>query len=110
MSIKFTAHEGQAKISVSDNFSFPVHREFRKACDEALEIEGNTEIVVDLGGVRYMDSAALGMLLVLRERAIAQGKAVVLDHSTGTIRQVPAILNLPSSPAGSHSERGNGSP
>ncbi len=94
MSITVNVHDGQARISVSDPFSFPVHREFRKACDAALETQGNGEIVVDLGAVRYMDSAALGMLLVLRERAVAQGKSVALDHTTGTVRQVLEIANF----------------
>ena len=94
MSITVNVHDGQARISVSDPFSFPVHREFRKACDAALEAKGGEEIVVDLGAVRYMDSAALGMLLVLRERAGALGKSVALDRSTGTVRQVLEIANF----------------
>ncbi len=94
MSITVRSHEGQTRITISETFSFPVHREFRKACDEALAMHGKPEVVVDLGAVSYMDSAALGMLLVFRERAVAHGKGVVLDHCRGTIRQVLEIANF----------------
>ncbi len=94
MSISVSVVDNQARISVSDPFSFPVHREFRKACDEALEKKGVVSITVDLAAVRYMDSAALGMLLVLREKALSQGTSVLLDHCTGMVRQVLEIANF----------------
>lgn len=94
MSINVSVHENHARITVSDPFSFPIHREFRKACDEVLDKKNVSEISVDLGTVRYMDSAALGMLLVLRERAVSQGASVLLDNCAGMVRQVLEIANF----------------
>ena len=44
--------------------------------DKALGSPGTTEVAVDLGNVAYLDSSALGMLLMLRDKAKTSGKTV----------------------------------
>jgi HptB-dependent secretion and biofilm anti anti-sigma factor len=50
--------------------------------------------VVDFGRVDYLDSSALGMLLLLREKAEAAGKKVSLANLSGTVKQVLEIANF----------------
>jgi anti-anti-sigma factor len=52
------------------------------------------ELDLDLGGVDYIDSSALGMLLLLKERADTAKKPVALQNCTGTVRQVLEIANF----------------
>jgi anti-anti-sigma factor len=51
-------------------------------------------IVVDLQQVQYIDSAALGILLLLRDKAGAQGAKVELANLQGTVKDVLEIANF----------------
>lgn len=92
----------QASVSNNDNkttivlqgrFDFNAHREFREAVDKAMP-EDSREIRVDLGGVDYLDSSALGMLLMLRDKARSVSKEVVLVNARGAPKQVLDIANF----------------
>jgi len=54
----------ELRIIVSGNFDFSLHPEFRKSYQD---IDSTYNIIVDLQSTDYMDSAALGMLLLLDE-------------------------------------------
>jgi anti-anti-sigma factor len=53
-----------------------------------------SQIQVDLGGVDYLDSSALGMLLMLRDKAKGAGKEVSLANARGSVKQVIEIANF----------------
>tara|TARA_R110002094_G_scaffold219300_1_gene191198 strand:+ start:105 stop:410 length:306 start_codon:yes stop_codon:yes gene_type:complete len=46
------------------------------------------EIVVDLCAVEYIDSAGLGVLLILREAAQEKGRTITLTGMTGSVKEV----------------------
>ena len=52
------------------------------------------EITIHFGEVDYLDSSALGMLLLLREKAEGTGKSVILAGLHGTVKQVLDIANF----------------
>ena len=81
-------------VSLSGRFDFNRHREFRSACDPLLEDSQVQSVHVDLGQVDYMDSSALGMLLMLRDKAKSSGKTVCLANARGSVRQVLDIANF----------------
>jgi len=81
-------------ITLSGRFDFNRHREFRSACDPLLEDAQVQVLQVDLGQVDYMDSSALGMLLMLRDKAGAAKKQVVLLNVRGNVKQVLEIANF----------------
>lgn len=85
---------GKAVVKLQGRFDFSAHREFRTSCNSCLDDGTVKEIDVDLGGVEYMDSSALGMLLMLKERADASAKRVVLSDCRGTVKQVLDIANF----------------
>ena len=84
---------GRAVIRLQGRFDFNAHREFRDAIDAALKLDAR-EVAVDLAGVDYLDSSALGMLLMLRDKARSLGRAVVLTGSQGAVKQVLDIANF----------------
>lgn len=79
-------------IRVQDRFDFNVHRELRQAYEAQGKRFGN--YVLDLRGTTYMDSAALGMLLQLREHAGGKRQAVRLTNAQPVIRDILAVANF----------------
>ena len=79
-------------IRVQDRFDFNVHRELRQAYEAQGKRYGN--YVMDLRGTTNMDSAALGMLLQLREHAGGQRQAVRLVNAQPVIRDILAVANF----------------
>lgn len=49
---------------------------------------------LDLSGVDYLDSSALGMLILLRERAHSTGKKVILSGPNAAVRGILEIANF----------------
>jgi HptB-dependent secretion and biofilm anti anti-sigma factor len=85
--------EGRSVIQLQGRFDFNAHREFREAVDSALA-SSSREVHVDLGGVDYLDSSALGMLLMLRDKSKSAGREVALTRCAGAVKQVLDIANF----------------
>ncbi|MCB1875752.1 MAG: STAS domain-containing protein [Chromatiales bacterium] len=79
-------------IRVQGRFDFSTHREFRDAIQNCPRKP--QRYVVDLRSTEYMDSSALGMLLLLREEAGGDSQAVSLRNANPEIRQVLTISNF----------------
>ena len=84
----------QARIRLSGRFDFNSHREFKQACDGPLTELAVGEVVVDMGAVEYLDSSALGMLLILRDRGTASNKRIVIENCAGAVDEVLRIANF----------------
>ncbi|MFN3594311.1 MAG: STAS domain-containing protein [Thiobacillaceae bacterium] len=94
MQIQSAIRDGQAVMSLAGTFDFNAHRDFRQAYEELLEAQGVRSLELDFARVDYVDSSALGMLLILRDKAEARGKQVILSRPRGTVRQVLEIANF----------------
>ncbi len=80
-----------AHIRLAGHFTWEGQRSFRQVTQDML---GHTDIKAihfDLARVESMDSTALGMLLLLHERA--QGRAIVLHGMRADIRAMVDIAN-----------------
>lgn len=93
MQTSITNRDGNTVIVLNGRFDFNAHREFRETVDQAVR-EAVDKIHVDLGGVDYLDSSALGMLLMLRDKAKGAGKEVLLANARGAVKQVIDIANF----------------
>jgi anti-anti-sigma factor len=94
MDVKVITDSEKVVLRLGGRFDFNAHREFREAIDTALAANGVQRIDVDLGEVSYLDSSALGMLLMVRDRARGAGKSVSLTNTRGSVRQVLDIANF----------------
>ncbi|OIQ74036.1 putative anti-sigma factor antagonist [mine drainage metagenome] len=83
-----------AVIAPGTRFDFSTHREFRNAYETAMATPGVRAIHVDLKDVAYLDSSALGMLLLLKEKAEVHGQSVALVNSHGTVRDILDVANF----------------
>ncbi|PHV10992.1 STAS domain-containing protein [Chitinimonas sp. BJB300] len=95
MSVSVHAHDGVATISISGNFNFAVNSPFRECMQKALATPELQGIDVSLYEATYADSSALGMLLVLRDHAHAQGVTQLrIVGARGTVQQVLNIARF----------------
>lgn len=79
-------------IKVSGRFDFNLHREWRTAYEAITPNE--TSVVIDLRETEYIDSSALGMLLLLRDH-MGKGQAEVnIIGCNADIRKVLTIANF----------------
>ncbi|HEY8549201.1 MAG TPA: STAS domain-containing protein [Vicinamibacterales bacterium] len=60
----------------------------------SLIFQGETHIVLDLAGVRYIDSAGLGALIGAASNAERHGARVVLANATGRTRDLLVLTKL----------------
>lgn len=86
--------DNKATIRLSGRFDFNDHRVFKSTYVQILQQDKITTLEVDLGDVNYIDSSALGMLLLLREQALAAGKTVALVRPNKTVQQILEIANF----------------
>ncbi len=94
MTFATTLQNQSAVISVPSRFDFRLMQDFRVTADHVINRGTGSEIVVDLTRTDYLDTAGMGMLLVLRDRARAGGKAVVLAHATGAVKESLEVANF----------------
>ncbi len=82
----------EVTLTISGRFDFNAHRPFRDAY--MSHKEPGTRFVIDLGQIEYLDSAALGCLLLLREHAAGDPSRVRLTNCKPAIAKVLAIANF----------------
>jgi anti-anti-sigma factor len=92
--ITTSVENGNARISMAGRFDFNSHRQFREAYQQVLDDSTIKELEIDLGSVDYLDSSALGMLLLLREKTSAANKSLALTNCRGVVQQVLDVANF----------------
>lgn len=94
MHITVSQHDGKTTVELKGRFDFATHKDFRSACEEILKSDRAAIISVDLGEVDYLDSSALGMLLLLRSKARATNRNVELTNVRGTVLHILKVANF----------------
>lgn len=92
VSIEQNSQENELKIKINGRFDFGIHQDFRKASEQA---NGSVKsIVVDLQGTDYVDSSALGMLLVLRDKLGENKKAITIVNAKPEVKKIFQIASF----------------
>lgn len=94
MAISVQIRENVARISMSVRFDFQAHREFKEAYAPLMDIANVREVEVEMSKVEYLDSSALGMLMLLNERAKTANKSVTLLSPSEVVAQVLEVANF----------------
>ncbi len=79
-------------IKVTGRFDFSVHQEFRLAYEGLTP--SPTQYVIDLGETSYLDSSALGMLLLLRDFSGGDSADIRISNCNQDVRKILAISNF----------------
>jgi len=80
-------------INISGRFDYKVSQEFR---DTYRQVPGQEDVAyyVNLSEATYMDSSALGMLLLLREHAKCRGGSVFIDRPGEQVNSILKVANF----------------
>lgn len=78
-------------IQIAGRFDFSLHKEFR---DAYRQLNGSHQYVIDLSQTEYMDSSALGMLLLLREHAGGDESNIKITGCRSEIQKILKISNF----------------
>lgn len=95
MSLKATVNGDVVTITIDGIFDVSVYELFKEAC--AANLSDTAQFVIDMDKTTYMDSSALGMLLLLREKT--QGdkdrvKLINVDENVLSILEVAQFQQL----------------
>lgn len=91
MSITITTEGNVHTIKPDGQFNFSVQKEFRSAYEEA---DKSMSFIVDFLRTDYMDSAALGMLLLMREYAGGDSAKITLANCNNEIKSILEVSNF----------------
>ena len=94
MSFEVRHEKDISVIHLNGRFVFDSHKSFRETYDQALARSDTRVIQLDMDKVEYLDSSALGMLLMLKEKAATAGMTLQIIHLKGMARQVLEIANF----------------
>lgn len=83
-----------ASVLLPNRFDYGYHKEFQRQCGEYIDNPDTVGIIFDFSRVEYVDSAALGMLLMWQRRASASSKKMYIKGAKGTTAQILEMANM----------------
>lgn len=87
----FDEERAEVVITIDGRFDFSLHKLFR---DAYRDVESGKRFRVDLSRATYLDSSALGMLLLLREHAGGEQAPVSISGCGEDVLRVLRIANF----------------
>ena len=91
MSISTSTEGSKQTINIQGRFDFSVQADFRKAYEE---VASSSAFVLNFSSAEYMDSSALGMLLLLRDYAGGDNAKIELTNCRSEIKNILEISNF----------------
>jgi HptB-dependent secretion and biofilm anti anti-sigma factor len=82
--------DGSVTLRIKGRFNFTCYKQF----NDAVAGPAAPRYVVDLSGAEYMDSSALGMLLLLRDKVGQDAKRVQIVSGGGQPHDVLQLANF----------------
>ena len=79
-------------ISIADRFDFSLHQLFKDAYANTTSV--GMKFVLDLSKTTYMDSSALGMILLLREHAEKCSGHIVIRNPSPSVGKILDIAQF----------------
>jgi len=90
-SANLSSDKSELTMAIDGRFDFNIHSDFRNAY---RDLPATTRFVIDLGKASFMDSSAMGMLLLLREHAGEKSANIRLQNCNTDIKKILSISNL----------------
>lgn len=79
-------------INIPERFDFSTHKWFTEAYENA--IQKSNEIILDFSRVQYVDSSALGMMVLMRRKlSVEHGKGIIRNVE-GTAKDILDMANF----------------
>jgi len=87
-----SADGSQVTIYIQGRFDFSSHQEFRNTYEKLAKVPAQYRI--DLQGTSYLDSSALGMLLLLRDHAGGDRANIEIVNCSQDVKKILLISNF----------------
>ena len=92
VNVSYQGSDQTLKIVIDGRFDFSQHAAFREAYESAETQISSYEI--DLSETSYLDSSALGMLLLLRDHAGGADAKIAINHCNDDVKKILKISNF----------------
>ena len=89
---EISSDSSQLTIKISGRFDFSSHQEFRKSYESVSQ--QNLAYVIDMASAEYLDSSALGMLLLMREHAGGDQANIRIVNCRPQIKNILKVANF----------------
>ncbi|TLY20922.1 MAG: STAS domain-containing protein [Nitrospirae bacterium] len=94
MQIERSVLQDAVVIRIEGRFEFGTRHDYKRLIGQIVQ-EGHRRLVLDLEGVTFVDSSALGLLLLTDQNFKLKKGHFSLVKPTGYVRQVIELANLP---------------
>jgi len=94
LTVRVSEKTNEVVILITGRFDFNLHRDFRYAYEDACKRLANPAFIIDLGGTEYMDSSALGMMLLLREHIGGDKGVVSIINARPEVKKILEIASF----------------
>jgi anti-anti-sigma factor len=81
-------------LPIPERFDFGYHKEFTDQYQKLLEDQNVTEIALDFSRVGYLDSSALGMMVLFQKKAKAKNVSVRIRGARDSAKEILEIANF----------------
>jgi len=92
ISCNISQEKNQVLISVDQRFDFSLHQQFRDSYSQCLG--KNLSYILDLSHTEYMDSSALGMILLLKDHVDLHSSTLVIKNPSDTVNKILEIAQF----------------
>lgn len=93
MKYTLVTDETSVRADLDGSLTFEDHNNFRQLI-EKIDSTGKNQCVLNMLKVTYLDSAALGMLLLLRERLHKRGVEITISKAGGQVSKILSLSNF----------------
>ena len=84
---------GEARVHISGALSFKDHQEFRQMVDEVMAMKPG-KVAVDMAELASVDSAGLGLLVILNSRMKQAGATFKLCRANEAVARLLSIVQF----------------
>jgi len=94
LTVRVSEKTNEVVIHITGRFDFNLHRDFRYAYEDAQKRLDKPGFTIDLAGTEYMDSSALGMMLLLREHIGGDKGVVSIINARPEVKKILEIASF----------------
>jgi HptB-dependent secretion and biofilm anti anti-sigma factor len=81
-------------LSLPNRFDYSYHRKFDEEYDHLLKDDGCKDIILDFSRVEYLDSAAIGMMVLLQKKCSNLNKVAKIKGVHGTTADILDMAHM----------------
>jgi HptB-dependent secretion and biofilm anti anti-sigma factor len=81
-------------VRLPARFDYAYHRQFSESYQQYVDDKQVKELVLDFSQVGYIDSWALGMMVLLQKRCSTEGKKTTIKGARGATLEILKMANM----------------